>query len=185
MHSAARTPSESPDFATVLHELHARARIHDAILRFARGIDRCDRQLALSAFHADAAADYGSFAGNREEVVDWVIAQHREVTLTSHYISNEYVEIDGDTANAETYVQAIHRFERDGDLFELAGGGRYLDRFDLRDGDWRIAHRLVVIDRDRIDRVAETNQTDLTQKLRFGTRGPDDPGYDYVRRVPE
>lgn len=36
--------------ATGLHDMHARARIHDAIVGYARSVDRCDRALIVSAF---------------------------------------------------------------------------------------------------------------------------------------
>src|SRR3569833_1173285 len=41
----------------------ARLGIHDASMRYARGCDRRDDELILSAFHADAVIDYGVFKG--------------------------------------------------------------------------------------------------------------------------
>ncbi|HXC38526.1 MAG TPA: hypothetical protein VN667_06230 [Burkholderiales bacterium] len=52
---------------------------------------------------------------------------------------------------------------------------RLLDRFERRGGEWRIAHRLLVRDVDRIDPVVEV-APDTTRTVR-GTRDRGDPSY--------
>jgi hypothetical protein len=41
-----------------LEELSARAEIHDALLRYCRGLDRVDMDLVRGAFHPDAWVDF-------------------------------------------------------------------------------------------------------------------------------
>jgi hypothetical protein len=164
----------------LLRELKARADIQDALLRYCRGVDRCDHALTLSAYHTDAWDDHGSFSGPVKEFVDWAIALHLEQFVwTSHYITNSYVELDGEKATAETAVQAILRYEQDGKLFDIVGCGRYFDRFECRDGEWKIAHRLVSGDWDRVDEVVARVEGDLVGKLTRGTRDRNDPSYSY------
>lgn len=67
-------------------------------------------------------------------------------------------EIDGDKANAETYIQAIMRFKREGKLYDLVGCGRYLDKLERRQGEWRIAARVVLGDWDKVDEVEGTGR---------------------------
>jgi hypothetical protein len=61
--------------------------------------------------------------------------------------------VDGDVAHVETYVTAYHRVPTsalagfwDGreDAYEGLAGGRYVDRFERRAGEWKIAVRNVI-----------------------------------------
>ncbi len=56
--------------------------------------------------------------------------------------------MDGDTAGSEAYFIAHHRSRvPDSELPTIVAlGGRYLDRFEKRDGDWRLVHRILVKD---------------------------------------
>jgi hypothetical protein len=60
-----------------------------------------------------------------------------------HYITNHVADLDGATAHAETYFFTVLELKGDPKQFRL-GGGRYLDRLERRDGEWRIAARVVV-----------------------------------------
>lgn len=167
------------DLATV-RELKARADIQQTLARLARALDRCDSELARSAYHEDGWDAHGSFNGPAAEFVDWAMSTQRDHFLwTSHYLTNVYIELDGDKAAVETYVQVIMRFEREGHLFDLVGCGRYLDRFECRAGAWKIAHRQVIGDWNRVDAVQEQMDGAIVQQLVRGTRAPDDPSYAY------
>jgi hypothetical protein len=158
-------------------EIDARAQIEDCVKRFARGADRLDKEMMISAFHEDAWDDHGMFAGKPSDLADWVIQVHLEFQFTAHYLSNHMAWINGDKAGSETYVQAIFRFERDGKLFDMQGNGRCIDRFECRGDIWRISERLAVADWNRIDPVAELPRGDLVLKLTTGTRDRQDPSY--------
>ena len=168
-----------PDEATaLLRDLKARRDIHDVLIRYCRGVDRCDMELALSAFHADAWDEHGSSKGPAAEVMAWALNMHRTQTVTTtHKVMNEYVEIDGDHARVESYIEGRLRFERDGQLFDLVGNGRYLDRFECRDGAWRIAHRLVVADSNRVDVVTEIPEGEMNDQYAAGGREAADPAH--------
>ena len=68
------------------------------------------------------------------------------------------VEVDGDTAFAEHYGIAYHRLPAGDDGLEKdwIATIRYIDRFERRGGEWRIAHRRSIVDSDRVDVVSET-----------------------------
>ena len=57
-----------------------------------------------------------------------------------HHITTQTVEIDGDTAHAESYILGVLTRKGDGEVSDIAGG-RYLDRLERRDGEWRIRAR--------------------------------------------
>lgn len=127
-----------------LATLLSRQEIYDCLLRFARGVDRLDRELFLSAFHPDAEIAAGPFVGDPEALADWAFALHRrEQEATLHYLLNHACEIEGEQAHAETYYLFVGRLPG-GDNW--LAGGRYLDRFERRQGEWRIATRVNLVE---------------------------------------
>jgi ketosteroid isomerase-like protein len=119
--------------------------IRDCLNRYARGLDRHDEELLASAFHDDAVDHHGDFVGSSAEFVPWANELHEsQWAAHTHFIVNNTVDFDGDVAHSETYVLWVLR-RKDGEKVDL-GGGRYLDRFERRDGEWRIMQRELVID---------------------------------------
>lgn len=138
-----------------IETLIARQHIADVIYRYARGIDRLDMPLVLACYHAGAYDDHGSFAGTAEEFVAWAEPFLRRWTATMHFMGNMLIEIDGAVARAETYAVAYHRREdADGNGKDDVLGIRYVDRFERRDGVWKIAHRVVATEWRRVDAVS-------------------------------
>jgi hypothetical protein len=139
--------SENAELAALASDvryLKDRADILDCMNRYTRGADRLDRELLLSAYHPDATDDRGAFTGGPEARVDWLLAFLRTLAHTSHHISNFTFEIDGDVAHCESYV--ITTLLPEGSETVTIGGARYIDRFERRAGEWRIAHREAVMD---------------------------------------
>ena len=131
---------------SMVEELQDRQAIHDCVLRYCRGGDRLDREVMLSAYHPDAIEEHGKFVGSAAEFVDWAIKQHADAHLThQHYVMNHRCELDGDTAHAETYFMFV-AMHKHGDKVMQIGGGRYLDRFERRNGKWAIAYRVALRD---------------------------------------
>lgn len=149
----------------------------EVVFRLARGLDRCDAELVRDAFHADATDDHGIFCGSADEFVEWVIPQLLTMERTQHLIGNILVEVDGDRAWGEAYYVANHDLKGpDGELLRYTAAGRYLDRFERREGSWRIVHRLSVS--DWCATVPRTDTWDRSAGPRqYGERGPDDPVY--------
>jgi len=116
----------------------------DCAVRFSRGVNRLDRELLKSVFHPDAIDDHSFFVGNREQLVRWIEGVYRELEITQHYVTNQTVELDGDTAHAETYW-LVANVTRDGGKVILRGG-RYIDRLERRHGIWAISARLCLIE---------------------------------------
>ncbi|MGH3892780.1 MAG: nuclear transport factor 2 family protein [Rhodococcus qingshengii] len=129
----------------VLRELLDRQEIHDCLMRYSRGVDRLDPDLIRSAYHDDAIDDHGMFVGTRDEFVDWVIDMHSKThILQQHCLFNHSCEIDGDVAHTETYYM-FAGMNRTGEPLSVSGG-RYIDRFERRQGCWAIAQRLCIRD---------------------------------------
>jgi hypothetical protein len=127
-----------------LGELLDRQDIFDSLIRFARGMDRFDREAFLSAFHPDAQVAAGTFVGQPDALYAWARDMHEAgQSATHHVLLNHSCELDGDTAHTETYYLFAARNRDDSNWI---AGGRYLDRFERRDGAWKIAVRSTVIE---------------------------------------
>lgn len=133
------------EVAAAVAEMQDREAIWQCLQRYARGVDRFERELILSAFHPDAVDDHGKFVGSREEFADWVIGQHTQAHLGHmHNLFNHTCDRNGDVAHTETYFM-FAAMNREGTPLVLSGG-RYLDRLEKRDGEWRIAYRTTMRD---------------------------------------
>jgi hypothetical protein len=127
-----------------LGELFDRQDILDALTRFARGMDRFDRDAFLSAFHDDAEIAAGPFVGQPAALYDWARDLHDHgQSATQHVLLNHSCDLDGDTAHTETYYLFAARNRDDSNWI---AGGRYIDRFERRNGAWRVASRSTVIE---------------------------------------
>lgn len=137
-----------------IETLLARQQIADVIYSYARGIDRMDFDLVRSCYHPDAYDDHGGFGGTVDEFLASAKAFLPRWTATQHFMGNMLIEVLGDVARAETYAVAYHRREdAEGNGKDDVMGIRYVDRFEKRQGAWKIAHRVVSNEWRRVDPV--------------------------------
>ena len=140
--------------AKTIEALLAESEIKDVHLRFCRANDRRDQELMRSCFHADAEIELHETLN-----VEAFLALGRAVlgryTVTWHKASNQLVEVDGDAAWAEHYTTSTHRIAADetGPERDFVAFGRYVDRMERRNGEWRIARRKMILDFIRTDPV--------------------------------
>jgi len=159
------TPSLE-ELAASVGEIQDRHEIWQCLQRYCRGVDRFDRDLILSAFHPDAVDDHGKFVGGPEEFADWAMRQHTEAHLGHlHNLFNHTCELSGDVAHAETYFMFAGMNRKGVPL--VLNGGRYLDRLEKRNGQWRIAYRTLVRDWGLMDEQPNPNE----QSSYTSTRG--------------
>jgi hypothetical protein len=165
--------------AAVQRMLDERA-VEKVHVRYCRGIDRMDWKLVRSCFHEDAYADYGDFKGKLDDFITYaqrgVIFQY-----TMHFIGNQLVEIDGDTAWAEHYTRAFHRIlpTAEAPSSDWNMNLRYIDRMEKRQGEWRIAHRVMVFECLHMLPVGEVPA--FVSDFNMGVRGPGDLCYSRKR----
>jgi len=123
-----------------------RAKIVDCVTRLARGEDRRNADLIRSCWWPDATFDYGVHSGDFETYLAWVVPGADAIKDTQHLIGQTHVEIDGAVAHAESHVFSYHRIDMGQGDRDTCIGGRYLDRFEKRGGEWRIADRVMLYD---------------------------------------
>lgn len=123
--------------------LEDRAAIHDALMRYLRGVDRKDWDLVRSAYYPDAVHDHGEYRGDVEGLIGWIERWHKIIPQVMHFLGNIVIELNGDVAVVESYLLTLQD-QADGDNQQFDWiGSRYLDRFERRNGEWRIAERIV------------------------------------------
>ena len=136
-----------PDLQRLLDE---RA-IERLLVDYCRGVDRLDAALVASVYHRRHRRPrlvQGPGRGFADHVTRR-LAERYEATM--HSISNVMIAFtDPDSARVESHVCARHRGSDDQGPTLMSFGGRYVDRFERRDGTWKIAHRAVVHEWDKL-----------------------------------
>jgi ketosteroid isomerase-like protein len=128
-----------------LQRLVDKDEIMDALARYCRGVDRCDAELIASAFHPDAVDEHSYRRLSGAEVGPYLVERMRSMFKASlHSMLQSRIEVDGDGATGETYYVAWLLSEDEGHERLDQAEGRYVDRYERRNGEWRIAHRVVL-----------------------------------------
>ena len=126
--------------------LKDRLAIEDCIHRHARGHDRFDVEVMTDCYHPDGIDEHGAAAIHTgPEYGEWANKIHAQGALLNlHNITTHTCEIDGETAHAESYV-LVGLLNPDGVSVRFING-RYVDRLEKRDGQWKIALRRCTLD---------------------------------------
>jgi hypothetical protein len=95
-----------------------------------------------------------------------------------HMIGNMLIRIEGTTAAAESYFWSVCVFPGEQPQ-QVLTSGRYIDRFEKRDDEWRIAERTVVHDWfNQNAEIGDWGQGPFGMSgLLRGTTGREDPSY--------
>jgi hypothetical protein len=164
---------------SVLEHLATERAIRTVLLRYCRGIDRMDRELVRACYHDDAIDEHGSFRGSADEYVEWAFRLLGRYRSTMHFLGNMLIEphdSDRDRAAAESYGIAFHRSDDPDPRRNLIIGFRYIDRFERRAGDWRIAKRVCTTEWVQTD--SPERHWPIPDGMLQGSRDRTDPVYD-------
>jgi SnoaL-like domain len=156
--------------------LKDRQAILDLVMRHARGHDRHDAEMMNGCFWEDGVDEHGQFVTPGPEYGATANGWHSGGFLGhNHNIMNHTCEIDGDTAHCESYVISTmlpkHTPGR-----AVFTAGRYVDRMEKRDGEWRILVRRTVIDQD-LEGESQWPQGDLAAAFPRGAWDHSDVSY--------
>jgi hypothetical protein len=184
-----------------LLELLAKQRITEVIHLYARAIDRMDEDMLRSVFHPGSRHRHfyegpssdpsrPSRPGEPGDFVAFAMDVLRTHSATHHQLGNVLIKLTGaDSATAETYFTAHHRMRPLGDPLAAPNafdtpmdffvGGRYLDRFERRDGVWRIVERVGMTDWARVDGPSSAIFRAIPPDT-IGQRAPDDMVYRFI-----
>lgn len=127
-----------------LESLIARQQIFDLLHCYCSALDTRDWRRLASCFLPGAVAVYGEDLGRQDGYA--AIEQPCRSALgpldsSHHMISNQEIEIDGDTARSRCYLHAQHTKAGTPGGDNLAIGGMYVDELVRTAEGWRIRFR--------------------------------------------
>jgi hypothetical protein len=160
-----------------------RNQIEQAVAAYCRGLDRFDRDIALSPFTPDAVLNYsGVYVGDAPGFMDWVWPFHERLELNIHRVANVFIDRNpsGDLVS-ESYVTSMLRRRQDDGFVDRVGYGRYVDRWAQAD------HGLAIAERDYVNDLITELRCPATEgsvaaraegvSALIARRGQDDPSY--------
>ena len=127
-----------------LEDLEAEYEIRRVLGRYSHAVDRRDNELLRSCYHPDAHDEHMSYSGGVEGFIESLNQNPGRFSMRFHHMGPPRIEISGDVAAVETYCTSSHITTRDTDGLERVWilWLRYEDRFEKRNGEWRIADRV-------------------------------------------
>lgn len=126
-----------------LRELIDRQEIWQVLLRYAQGLDRLDVPMTRSCYWDDAIEDHEAFIGTPDEFIAWANNTSMMFDIQHHGLMNHKCDLDGDNAYADTHFLYLGRMVKPPHFMSM---GRYIDHFQRRNGEWRIANRVALVE---------------------------------------
>lgn len=164
------TPSERE---AAIEQLIAKDALRDLAMRYARAVDRRDIALLRSVYHDDATDEHGTvYAGPASGFIDAFPEVMSVFEVTAHHIGNTSFRVEGERADGELYFVAYHR-TLGPDPKHVVVSGRYLDNYERREGQWKIARRYLVWDSIRLSDVAAEEVAQLSALGEIGAQADD------------
>jgi len=121
--------------------------IRELLEAYVHAQDRADAQATIDVYHPDSWDDHGpikdtgwNFADSatRELLTRW------EGCL--HLLGQSRIRVDGDQCGSETYFYCTMTRKQDGQDMLDHMMGRYLDKVERREGEWKIKERTCIVD---------------------------------------
>jgi SnoaL-like domain len=169
-----------------LDRLRSKQEIAEVIYKGSRASDRGDVELAESIFHPDGT-DYRGVANGPAENTRNAL-RYWNADMAHHVVTNILVEFESkDVAKVESYCTATHYVsaENDGKGRDEHIKTRYLDRFERRDGVWKIARRITIWEYTRVALPTQSWEEVVTgpgvtdKRFLKGTRDKSDLSYTF------
>lgn len=117
--------------------------IEAVLFDYATVLDKKDYAGLANVFIEDAVVEYIGIAdcNGLAEIQGLVGSILDKCAETQHMLSNVIINVNGDTAEASCYLQAMHvgKGEHEGQIMMV--WGEYIDQLVLSNGQWRISKR--------------------------------------------
>jgi SnoaL-like domain len=134
------TPEVERRLLADVQYLKDRQAILDVIHQQSRGVDRHDAELVADAFHENSWDEHGAQVTRGKQYGHWANDTHAKGSqINMHHITTHTCDIDGEVAHTESYVIGL-MLNHDGVTARLLAG-RYVDRLEKRDGQWKLVVR--------------------------------------------
>lgn len=174
------------DLQNALQQLVDRTAIIELVHAYARAADRRDQSAMRALYHFGATDDHGGFfKGLAEDFITALPQIQAPMQILHHNVTTTNIAIDRDYAEGEIYVLAYHKVAILNDkgangALDLLIGGRYLDRYAKRDGNWKFTHRAVLADWATVNDPSVVDLSHpLLQGSYFGKPDHSDPAHEF------
>ena len=157
----------------ILDEFQLRKLVHC----YCRAVDRGDLATLRELYHHDAGDAHGAFStGSVDDFLGELAAARPYIRSMQHHITTVNFAISGDSAEGEIYTIAIHTLAGSGRDVDLVVGGRYLDKYEKRDGTWKFIERTIVTDSAHVNDPSVVDLSHpITRDTLKGSPDADDP----------
>jgi len=118
-----------------------------------------------TTFHPGATITVTWFDGPFEEFVEASARARAGGRLSQHVLGGTTVDLNGDRAIAQTRMTILLRGMAGDVEVDVAATGRFFDRIERRDGEWRILKRAVIYEKSRMNPVAPGARIEFDQQL--------------------
>jgi hypothetical protein len=118
---------------------------------FAR--DQGDWDTVATLFHPNAPVSISWFNGTAEGFVEnsrKLFGHNKPEVRSKHWFGNDRLTLNGNRALLETDIEVRARDDIGGVLFDFTYEGRFFDRFEKRNGAWKIAQWTCLYDSDKV-----------------------------------
>lgn len=160
-----------------LQQLIDKQALRELVLTYCRACDRRDFALLRSLYHDDAIDDHGAmFCGSPDAYVAWLPGVLANFAATVHSISNALFVVAGEHAQGELYTLAYHRTHPP-QARDIVIGGRYLDHYERRAGEWKFLRRSLALDFCRMEAVDPAAYQEFAAGAPAGRTDLEDPSY--------
>jgi len=138
-----------------VQDLLDRAALRDLVQTYAAACDRRDGEAVAGVFTDDGRlAKYADRDATGEVIMERrgraaiaeVAGGLSKYAVTTHFLGQQSVVLDGDRATGETYCLAHHHYVHDGAWYDRVMSIRYLDTYRRTGEGWRIEDRRLVTD---------------------------------------
>ncbi len=152
--------------------LEDREAIRDIIAAYCHAIDRRRWDIMPGLFHEDATFAFGPLVGDWRSFVEQARGVIDDCTHTHHHLGQVlFGKMEDGVVHTETYMSAMHIippgypltdvFPARDEEYAAVIAGRYIDRFEKRTGEWRIAQRTGVYDWREFRDIGEASLSNL------------------------
>jgi hypothetical protein len=171
--------STPPD--ALLQEMLDEFQLRKLVHGYCRAVDRGDIAHLRGLYHHDAQDDHGTFStGSAEQFISVLAAARPYVRSMQHNVTTVNFAISGDVAEGEIYTISTHTFTAGDRDVDVIVGGRYLDKYEKRDGSWKITERKIVTDWAHVNDPSSVDLSHpITRDTPKGAPDANDPSYQF------
>jgi hypothetical protein len=127
--------------------------------------DSGDWEKLRATAHPGATMTTTWFDGGFEGFIGACQVSWRKGSRSQHFLGGTSAEIKGQRALAQTRMSILVRASLDGVEVDAVCHGRFFDRMEKREGNWRIGKRAVIYEKDRLDPVDPSAKISLDPAL--------------------